>query len=704
MQMKKKIAGVLAVLMLLFVCLPGQADVQAKNELAYDPLDVYNGLIGNVYFALPGASFRLEDADMEGKWTNSYQLWGNCGTDGAEFQLRTADIGPWIAGYQEAYPDESYEENALQALYGYASMMIEMMGGTITGPKAAISEDFLYMVFDYTYADTPNAEYRASCVLDGSRAVCLCAEQCEHGKEAISRLGPATEEQKAAFAARRPETVGFFGLSVTFPYSPTVTEHGNGTMALCFTDDFTLISADYIPVGINIDASEEEVRSSLQMLADQSMQSVGGEKAEDGVLSGSADTLWQLDYTGKADFGYGEQFAQEWVGRVCVGEKGVWYFKATDTETGRAFMQSVGKAPEAPDGQEYTGLWIEGAAALAEERPDDGTPATLYQFTRDLYALLSQHAYGCASSPEDIKISQAFYSDGAWKRTVSVESADIFAVLSMASESERAFVNGLNALGVYDADLNAFLAFAACCAEAAEGSAARDPLTAFVSAPAEGEIYSFLQDRYHAQYFERDPEGTELKYRGVFLEAHAAAPGENDIPYPGDGADMVPFASPSVTVEEFLARWEALNQAFYHGAYPLMDLEDGYQDDDGSYVQVYLADGSAGVAVTADGEDKSALISRLMVIDYAGDAPIAFLSGLMSLYAVSDMPMDTFVSLCMALTEYPLFQDLSDMWPIGAWNGCMLLTGEIEVDTGDGADTLPAAWVVGIPAEAEAAE
>ena len=692
--MKKIAACFLAALLLLSVCLPTQA--AEVNPLDFDPMEVFQGLIGSVYFALPGAPVLIRDADYPGQWTDSFQLLGNCYEDGAEYQLRTADISPWIAANQEEYPEDSYEENALQAMFSYASFMIEFMGGKITDSQAAFEEDYLYLKFNYTYPDTPGEEYSASCILDGTRAVCLCAEQCGHGKEALSRLAPATEEQKAAFAARQPETVNYFGLSVTFPCAPSVSEKENSVTALCFPEDFTLVIADYIPVRVSIGASEEEVKPSLQYLADREMQGLGGEKANEGTLSGSADTLWQFTFTGTGDLGYGEPFAQSWVGMICISENGVWYFKASDTETGRAFIRSIRLAEETPDSAD-TGLDIQQAAALSEDRQDDGGPATLYQFARDLDVLFTDHAYNVAVDAQDLWISLAFYSDGAWRRAVTVNDGLIFAVLTLSSDSDTAFVNGLRVYGTYDADPNAFLAFAACCAEAAEGGAAREKLSQFIADPIEGNILP--TGRYQAQYAVIDPEHTDLYYKTVILTARQPAPQENSIPAMKEGDSPSPIAESFMTAGEFLSRWEKMNQSAYDGAFPLT-LYAGEALEDGDYMQPGLFGGATMVVLYLDGPEEDARISQIMVIDFSDTPPMAFLGGLLSFYAVSGIPDDIYAAMCMAITDHPLYDDLADLSPIIAWNGCMYQLGYIDSMEND-EDMLAAAWITGIPETAD---
>ena len=83
-----------------------------------------------------------------------------------------------------------------------------------------------------------------------------------------------------------------------------------------------------------------------------------------------------------------------------------------------------------------------------------------------------------------------------------------------------------------------------------------------------------------------------------------------------------------------------------------------------------------------------------------GSIPGAFLGGLLSFYAVSGIPDDIYAAMCMAITDHPLYDDLADLSPIIAWNGCMYQLGYIDSTEND-EDMLAAAWITGIPETAD---
>lgn len=680
----------LACVLILALCCPAAwAEEETREGVRFDPLEIYRGMIGNVWFSLPGMPVVLNEADYPGFWKDSVLMFGRCGKDGSEYQLSTADIAEGIAGFQERYPDSTAEENAAQALFAFSRIHVEMGGGAVGRPRLASKDGYLIGTFEYSYEDAPDSSYSAVCILDGSIAVCLQAEACQHSAEALNALLPATEEQRSALESDGPAEENFFGLPLTFPCAPVYSEFDGGVMASAFARDFTCIIAQHIPVGLKMDAEPEEVGPGMQKLAVRLLNSVSGGEPKNGALSGSADTRWQYDFTGIVDAGFGEALGQPWLGRIYAGEDGVWYLLCADTETGRAFMDAAGK--QAAEEMPYSGLAVEQAAAAAADREEDA-PADLYQFTKALRALLSEHAYGCRAGAEELEISQAIFCGDRWVRHVSIGSPEVYALLIMNTDQEPGVVNQVRVLGLYETAYGDFAPFAACCLEAAGGPGSREALQAFAEAEkgAAGEIET--PGGYRAAYSFLNPEDSDLQYHLATMTALEAAPQERGIPQPGDEDEMQPIRAHSILAGDFEARWAHVVQTLYDGAYALQYIS-AQTMDDGKTMRVYVMDGETAVAVITDGEDDFALIERVMVTNLTQFPPLALMGGLISFAAVSGIPDDQFISLCGALMEYPMWQDLCGMWPIGAWNGVMLLTGERDV----GDASVPCAFVVGVP-------
>ena len=687
--MKKRMLSLLAALILFLACLSARAEgaLPEGKAVEFDPLTVFTGLIGDTYFALPGMPVRVQDADYEGYWTDSWQLWGTCGKDGAEFQLRTADIGLWIAGYQEKYPENSPEDMEIQAVFSYAAMMLRLMGGSVSNPYVTKKDGIRIQGFDYTYEDSPGHQYTAVCLLDGSRAVCLLAECCEHTEQAQALLRPATEEQKAAFAERQPETVDFFGLSLTFPYAPQAVETEKASMALCFTADGTNIKADYVPVGLTMDgAGREEILLGMEKLAERASASVGGTGVLGGVLSGGGDSAWQYEFTTVVDYGYGEDFGQKWLGRGYAGEAGIWYVMAADTEAGRAFMDSATFGLQ--EALDDTGLLLDGLAAPAGERAEDDDPASLPQFAQAMADLIRSGACGSFLSIDDVRIGEALYSDDRWVRTLSLGFHELYALLLLSSQEEGAFVNVIHVIGSEKTDFEQFAAFAACCAAAAEGAEAD-----FSALRADREKdFQWRGARYQAQdsFEER---GGSFNYHLCTIQARAP---KKMAGQPEDWDGSLTFADPSVTVRQFEARWEKLNQRLFSGAFSLAASEP-MENDKGEIIHIFHFGENTFVLLTANGADADAPILKARACNLNEYPPQAYLGGLMALAALTDMPEDQFVYMTMMLEEYPLWQDLTGMWPVVGWRGKFLFLADDDMD----GQLVPLALLVDTPKEAD---
>ena len=94
---KKVIPAMILLIVFLFTC----CAFAEEEEPFYDPFEVYQGTVGNIAFAFPGIPLTVfHDADNEGVWTDSMQMWGNCAWDWSEYQLRSADIATLLEGFK----------------------------------------------------------------------------------------------------------------------------------------------------------------------------------------------------------------------------------------------------------------------------------------------------------------------------------------------------------------------------------------------------------------------------------------------------------------------------------------------------------------------------------------------------------------------------------------------------------------------------
>jgi hypothetical protein len=302
---------------------------------------LYSGMVGHVAFALPGAPQVLHDEDFEGYWTGSVQLVGNA-SGGEEFQFRKGDISAWIDGMLKEKPSLGKYNTQANALLNFASFFINTYDGQIANLKRWQKNNFLYVSFTYTYADTPGVAYRCKAILEGTTAVCLMGAVCEDLDAAMDKLSAVTNEEARAFAARTPETVTLGILSADFPIKAFVHEFDAFSIAACFAADFSYLAVQYVPVSIENNLKGDKLKQSLIKLAKSHvLPAVSGENVYDAELSFPAEDTALLVFSTINTHLYVEEYGQHWLCRLYVGPRGVYYVYAAETDTGKAFMNSL---------------------------------------------------------------------------------------------------------------------------------------------------------------------------------------------------------------------------------------------------------------------------------------------------------------------------------------------------------------------------
>ena len=645
----------------------------------YDPFEVYRGTAGSFTFALPGLPTAVvHEFDMINLWQDGIQMWGECGNDGSEYQLRAADIQQGIEYFTGLNPKDSREKNNWRALYAFSSYYIDYQGGTAGTP--VINAEDQSMIFHYTYPDAPGSTYTAKCLLDGSYAVCLLMEDCDHQERAFSELRQLTEEETEGLKNSQPYLLDFNGIPMTFPKEPTFLNVDNGSSAICFAEDYTRIIAQYVPIGLTLNMDQEEAADSLKMLAEKAMDIVGGGTVESGTASGDAD-LWKYEYTALLDSPYNTTFREEflWIGRVYVGDSGIWYLMCNDTETGRAWLNSAGEASgkylaedlnsagETSLDLPWSYLSIELNALLAEERTDDGAPATLRQLMRGITEIQKDESFGGLF--DDVQIGDALFSNGQWVRT-AVIAYDAFALLFMSSEEETAVINEIHIIVNDEYDTEALGILSAGFAQAAEGEDYPE-----LAAIRQGNS-SRLPENWEGKRY-RTKESHEAK-GGSFdywlLTMKAVYP--ETVQHIPEWTEEIAFDVPEKSVSDFRADWNRMDSNWYGGQFPLQTL-DPQQADDGKFVHFFIFGDQTCIALTTDSEEENGLISKLQIYNLNDFPAQTFLGGLMALAIMTDMPEDEFIRMTLMLQEYPMWNDLLALDPVAGWKGKMLvLTGD----------------------------
>ena len=333
-----------SILLALTLTVAGFAFAEEENSNRYNPLKCFQGKVGNFYFALSGPPLKADDADAAGMWKDSHQLRGNCYVDGTEYQLCWADISELLDAVAVENPDGTEEDHAALALYRYAGSFIETAGGTAADPEVSTEGEYFKITFDYTVQDSPDAAYSAVCWLDGTQAVCLLAQQCDDNRNALADLQPFTAEHMIIFAERYALNlpVDVHGITADFPCAPYAFEYSSGAVAQCFADDYTFCHCQLLlyPSLVLHDISdewEEELTSTALIF----LSKYGVTELKNCSVTEIDETLRQFDFSAAVDFGLGESFAATWIGRLYNGRKGVWFYLTADTETGRAFIDSI---------------------------------------------------------------------------------------------------------------------------------------------------------------------------------------------------------------------------------------------------------------------------------------------------------------------------------------------------------------------------
>ncbi len=667
-------AGKIIVILLSVVILCGiLPTVGAEGPVQFDPLEVFRGRIGYIGFALTGMPWVAHEADLEDYWTESILMGGHCGLDGSEYQFRSADISPLIEKHKKDHPELGDAENERDALYDYMTFYIYYYDGE-TG-QAVYDEEEGMISFHYTYPDSPGCTYSAKGYLRGTEAVILLIQDCDHSEKALSLLAPMTaDERQALLVSQTAIHEDFMGIGMTFPTTPYIFTDDNGvTMAFCFTRDFDRVVAQYIPMGLTVSADGDELEDCMNTLAKQAAGSLCKNEPDiqNGIVSGSEE-LWQYDFSFETSLGYEPLSPEKWLGRVYTGEDGMWYLLANDSPAGRGYMDSCDLSGRT---EEYTssGMWIKAEIAKAKDRRPGNEPSTLRQFIKDFYNFLDKGVYRDIMSPDDIEIGGAVYADGRWTRTLTIGSSDLYAVLFLPSDDDNAAVNEIHVLCGEEIDYQYGSYFTAGCIKAAEGTDQDDALDRFTASTDPDVSFKWTGKRYQAEcsYVDR----SDFHY--YLMTVRAAIP-ETGLPMSEDWSlDSLSETDP-MTVQAFFDGWERINQ-LYAGNFPLEIVDEAAKGADGTEMYSAVFGDSTYIMLVCKDDGKH-VIDRIHVFNFEQFPPQTYLGGMVSLAVISRMPTDQFVRTLMMLNEYPLWDDLLNMYPVTAWNGKMLLLDDEEYE------------------------
>lgn len=690
--MRRILIFFMALVMACSVCLGEAADVEVETDAAEEDerlasFESWQTRIGNVTIALPGIPTACNpEGDWEGYWKNSLYVWGNCVHDHMDYQLRTADIGPWIESLGELYPDEDPAQLRINALINFTTMQLDHMDGQVEG-KVGLDPEREMMLFAFTYPDTPDVTYSAKAFLDGTQATALYMGECNHLEEAQKRFRKLKEEELASRTEDDPYWLHFMGLPLTFPRKPYILEVEGRYTLNCLADDFTRIIAFYDNIGLSIptDESAEDgtgMEPFMKDLAQPVINNLGGGTILEGTVT-QYESDWVYEYTFLLDNSLNEAYPDlfRWRGVYIVSPNGLWTLLCNDTETGRAFMDSMGETTDATISPRYR---LVNSTLEAQHRQKDASPATLGQFIQDLAALLRANEDGEMFDEEYVTVGDAMLCDGRWVRTVMCQATDIMALLFVSSDEEDAVVNEIHVVVGEDYNEVVFDILASCCIEAAEGKTdTAVKLLRNEEKRKDGASFQWKGERYEAVKSFVD---NSMPYYLMTITALNPAELEH-IPEEKENPDV--FAEPMGTVKQFRDRWYRLNQNIYSGQFRLSHL-DPQDAGDGKVAWISVFGDSTSVGLTTASEGENAGIISARVFNMHGDVQQTFLGGLMALAALTHMPDEQFYLMTMMIMEHPLWDDLLELNPVAGWNGKQLVLVEGEYD----GEFVPTAYIL----------
>ena len=343
----KRCLFALVALTLALALTPWAAAENDSADLAMS-MAFLSGLSDCVAFQLPGGPSLMKDEDYPGFFTDSHQLLGYCVEDGMEYQLRASDIGPMVESIREdvmaQVPGATEDVVRVNALMSYAMMIPGTYGAELqsTHPHGYREKDWLWLDATFTYPDTPGVIYHLKAMLSGTQATTLIIGDCPHAQQVLDALRFVDEEELTALRATMTTetTCDLNGLTVTFPREPITMSSGDTTLVGAFSADWASLQVQYQIRGLDIGTSEEDQLAFMIAGGKKVVSAYGSEAVNDPVLSHPSEDMLQLDFRSTDERHFGEMGPVILV-RVYVGERGIWYVTANDTEDGRRFMDSV---------------------------------------------------------------------------------------------------------------------------------------------------------------------------------------------------------------------------------------------------------------------------------------------------------------------------------------------------------------------------
>ena len=343
-----------ALVLCLVLCLLNPAVCAEESEGAVS--EAYRMMVGRISFSFPAAPCLVLEADRtmeqslekEGPyaaWTDKRQLVAET-ESGVEFRVHILNAEPMLAWMRENHPEEEESQYPFHALLNLAQYFSECLDATIpeapamgyTGPQ-----DAPLPVLMFAYRNNRSAVWHyGKAMMDGSQAVVMMGREDTEVLAAIKDMRAVSQEARDAYDQREAETVAIEKIRVTFPVPPVKEDAVGHTAQHVLCPDGTLLEADFLEMPLWMVIEGDDTNKEIKKFVENS---AAGYKERDVI------TDYEVFKAADGVYGFAAkcQISEMINGMIPTRElmrcyttmNGIYTFKATDTETGRAFLESI---------------------------------------------------------------------------------------------------------------------------------------------------------------------------------------------------------------------------------------------------------------------------------------------------------------------------------------------------------------------------
>ena len=313
-------------------------------------------MAGRVSFAFPAAPCLVQEDDRpmeqslekEGPyaaWTEKRQLVART-ESGADFRVHILNAEPMLAWMRENHPEEEASQFPFRALLNLAQYFAECLDATIpeapamgyTGPQ-----DQPLPVVMFAYRNNRSVDWHyGKAMMDGSLAVVMMGREDPEVLAAIKDMRAVDQETKDAYDRREPQTVTVGKMRAAFPVPPEKEDAVGHIAFQALCPDGTLLEADFLEMPLWMIIEGEDTDKEIRQFV---------ENAAAGYQERDVITDYEVFKAADGVYGFSArcQITEMVNGMIPVRElmrcytamNGIYTFKATDTEHGSAFMESI---------------------------------------------------------------------------------------------------------------------------------------------------------------------------------------------------------------------------------------------------------------------------------------------------------------------------------------------------------------------------